>query len=226
MNTSEDLLRLISKLHEESASIPQVWDGRESILEMKDQGYPHWKQMEWTGFYFQFLCEQKFREVLEVPGKRYGKTEFDAFGIICWDFKAHVTNRTRPQVITNDSESISLALDEYGHYGLVLANGEAHYNDEDRTFKQWHDALKGGMSLYEEARIERGASSRLRKTRFSLSEIQFLCLDEAALAEAGVSFQKGFRNSDGKPRSAKVNLNTRRIPDEAIIATQTFARNG
>ena len=37
--------------------IPKYWDGRESILEMKESGYPQWKQMEWIGFYFQTLSK-------------------------------------------------------------------------------------------------------------------------------------------------------------------------
>lgn len=39
-------------------NIPKVWDGRTAILEMKDSAFPHWRQMEWIGFYFQFLCEK------------------------------------------------------------------------------------------------------------------------------------------------------------------------
>jgi len=27
--------------------IPNVWDGKTAILEMKKSGYRHWKQMEW-----------------------------------------------------------------------------------------------------------------------------------------------------------------------------------
>jgi len=43
---------LIEKLEKLLAQMPAVWDGRKAILEMRDSGYPHWKQMEWIGFYF------------------------------------------------------------------------------------------------------------------------------------------------------------------------------
>jgi len=35
---------------------------------------------------------------------------------------------------------------EYGTIGLILALGEVVYNDTNRTFQQWHEELKGGLS--------------------------------------------------------------------------------
>ena len=202
--------------------MPNVWDGRASIIEMKESDYPHWKQMEWMGWYFQFLCEREFRGILNIPGKTYGKTEFDAFGQISWDFKAHVANTQSHTVIVNDTEAIENTLDDYGYYGLVLAIGEVEYNDEERTFKAWHDRLKGAMSAYEKKRINRGAMSRRRKTEFVLSEIHFICLNEKMLNKCSGSFQKGFRNAGGSPRRSKVTINIAQIPDEALVATEDF----
>ena len=202
--------------------MPAVWDGRSSILEMKQAGYPHWRQMEWMGFYFQYLCEREFQGILSMPGKRYGRTEFDAFGQMSWDYKAHAANTQRHTVITNDTEAITKTLDDYGYYGLVLAVGMVEYNDEEATFKFWHDRLKGEMSVYEENRIMRGAPSRTRKTEFALSEIHFICLNEDMLSECSGSFQEGLRNADGSPRRPKVTINIRRIPEAALIATESF----
>ena len=167
---------------------------------MRDAKFRHWKQMEWMGFYFEFLCERKFADLLSMPGKLYGRTQFDGFNSICWDFKAHAGNTTNHQVITNDTLAVESAIKEYGHYGLILANGIVEYNDNARTFKQWHDALKGGTSSYELARINRGANSRRRKTEFVLEEIHFICLDADALNQCSRSFQEGFRNADGSSR--------------------------
>ena len=180
MGVSGALARIITRLTSASRSMPTRWDAREAILAMKDAAYPHWRQMEWIGFYFQFLCERAYKGILEMPGKRYGRVEFDAFAEICWDFKAHAANTMRHDLITNDSEAIANAIQEYGHYGLILAIGEVEYNDEERTFKKWHDALKGGRSNYELARIERGAMSRRRKTEFVLKEIHIIHLDSSA----------------------------------------------
>lgn len=203
--------------------MPTRWDAREAILAMKDAAYPHWRQMEWIGFYFQFLCESAYKGILEMPGKRYGRVEFDAFAEICWDFKAHAANTMRHDLITNDSEAIANAIQEYGYYGLILAIGEVEYNDEERTFKKWHDALKGGRSNYELARIERGAMSRRRKTEFVLKEIHIIHLDSSALNECSGSFQEGFRNADGRPRRKKVLVNIPNIPNTSIAKTVRFS---
>lgn len=202
--------------------MPNIWDGRASIIEMKESGYHHWRQMEWMGWYFQFLCEREFQEIFLMPGKTYGRTEFDALGQMSWDFKAHAANTQSHTVIVNDTEAIENTLRDYGYYGLVLAIGEVEYNDEERTFKAWHDHLKGDMSAYEKKRINRGAMSRRRKTKFVLSEIHFICLNEEMLKECSGSFQKGFRNADGSPRRSKVTVNISQIPDEALVATESF----
>ena len=222
MAISIALRNLVDQLHAAALSIPNTWDGRASIIEMKEAGSRHWRQMEWMGFYFQFICEQSFAGLLSIPGKSYGNTEFDGFNSICWDFKAHAGNTTNHRVITNDTAAVEAAIEEYGHYGLILASGIVEYNDDARTFKRWHDALKGGPSNYEKARINRGANSRRRKTEFLLEEIHFICLDESTLDQCSGSFQKGFRNSDGSPRRSKVMVNVAKIPDSAIVLTAQF----
>lgn len=215
IDTVENLRVAVQKM-------PKIWDGRDAILEMKNAGYKHWRQMEWMGFYFQFLCEKHFDGIVEMPGMKYGRTEFDAFREISWDFKAHAFNTTTHNVITNDAEAIAHTLSDYGHYGLILAVGEVEYNDEERTFKKWHDQLKEGISRYERNRIKRGAMSRRRKTEFTLSEVHFVCLSSETLSHCSGSFQKGFRNADGRPRRAKVMINIANIPNAALITTENF----
>ena len=212
----------VENLRLAAQNMPKVWDGRAAILEMKNAGYKHWRQMEWIGFYFQFLCEKHFDGLVEMPGVTYGRTEFDAFHQISWDFKAHAFNTTTHNVIANDAEAIANTLSDYGYYGLILAVGEVEYNDEERRFKKWHDQLKEGISQYELNRIKRGAMSRRRKTEFLLSEIHFICLNSGTLSQCSGSFQKGFRNADGSPRRAKVMINIAKIPDDALVATEDF----
>jgi hypothetical protein len=202
------------------ARMPAVWDGRKAILEMRDSGYPHWKQMEWIGFYFQFLCNTKLLPLVKIPGPKYGRVEFDGFSEIPWDFKAHpnkdAQNKLSSTVIVNDRRAIKKAIKKFGRTGLILAIGDAKYNDENRSFQMWHKKLKGGLSQYEKQRIARKAPSRLRKTAFRLKEIEIILLDDKRLKELG-SFQKGFRNSDGSPRNAKVLLDLEDIAAEKII---------
>ena len=222
MVINEGITHVFTSLQKASHNFAKYWDGKESILKMKEADYRHWKQMEWLGFYFQFLCEQHFNGILEMPGRKYNNVEFDAFKEISWDFKAHATNNKSRKIITNDTEAIANTLNEYGYYGLVLAMGEVEYDDEAKTFKAWHDALKGGRSAYEIQRIIRGGKSRRRKTKFVLSGIQFLCLDSAALSKCSKPFQQGFKNSDGSPRREKIMINTREIPEAALVANKQF----
>ena len=177
--------------------------------------------MEWMGFYFEFLCQTHFEGIVGMPGKRYGKTLFDAFAEISWEFKTHAAN-SGSYVITNATEAIVNTISEHGYYGVIIAIGEAEYNDEDGTFKKWHDDLKEEISQYEIDRINRNAPSRPRKTEFSLSEIRFACFNAETLSECASAFQKNFRNADGKPRREKVQINIRRIPDDALVATKIF----
>lgn len=211
----------VEKLQNASRSMPKIWDGRSAILEMRDGGSTQWRQMEWMGFYFEFLCETRFEGIIDIPGKKYGNTTFDAFREISWDFKAHAANTTRHDVVTNDVEAIKNTLSDYEYYGIILAIGEVEYNDEERTFKQWHDQLKEGVSKYETNRINRGAMSRRRKTEFVLSEIHFICLNSETLDQCSSLYHQG-RNSNGKPRPPKSNVNIQKIPDSALVTTEEF----
>jgi len=186
--------------------LPTFWDGQDSIRFMRENGCKHWRQMEWAGFYFQFMCEQILGEdgFFEIPGDRYGKVEFDGFQLINYDFKAHSHyNGCTSEVPTNGYLEVTQAIEEYGVVGFIVACGTVEFDDENGSFKEWHDEYKGRVSDYELERIERGASSRRRKTSFNLREIVFLFVDINTLAFTG-SFQRGMRNSNGIPRNPKV----------------------
>ena len=209
----EKFLNLSKEISNYLKEIPSFWDGKKSILEMKNSGFNQWKQMEWIGFYFQFLCEKLLQNIITIPGLKYGKVEFDGFKEIPWDFKAHAMNTSNHQIIVNDSVSTAQAIKKYGCVGLILALGEVKYNDNKRTFQKWHEELKGGKSKYELERIKRGAWSRLRKVEFNLKQISFIKIDDAVLVKCG-SFQTDFRNSNGTPRKAKILLDLEKLDEE------------
>jgi len=206
-------LRISKQIGKKLKNIPKMWDGRKSILEMKESGYPQWKQMEWIGFYFQFLCEKYLSNIMDIPGPKYGNVRFDAYKEIPWDFKAHAMNTSSHQIIVNDSEAVANGIKDYGEVGLILALGKVLYNDEDRTFQKWHESLKGGLSDYSVERIKRGAWSRLRKVSFDLQQISFIKITDDTLVKCG-SFQEDFRNANGSPRRSKVLLDLEEIDEE------------
>lgn len=196
-------------------AVPKHWDGKQAIQDMKNAGFPHWRQMEWIGFYFQFLCARHLTPIMHIPGPRYRNVEFDGLYKIPWDFKAHAMNTSSHQVIVNDSQAISNAIAEFGCVGLILAMGKVEYNDEERTFQKWHSVLKGGISEYEKERVRRGAWSRLRKVSLDLKQISFIQITDTTLIKSG-SFQSDFRNSNGKPRKSKVLLDLEKLDEEIV----------
>lgn len=214
--TKEVFLETAKSIAKNFKNIPLVWDGKKSILEMKENDFPHWRQMEWIGWYFQFLCKNFLEKDIQIPGPTYGNVEFDGLKEIPWDFKAHATNTSSHQIIINDSEAIANAIRDFSCVGAILAAGEVKYNDKiKRTFQQWHEKLKGGKSDYEIERIKRGAWSRLRKIEFKLEQISFIRIDDNVLIKCG-SFQTDFRNSNGQPRREKVLLDLEKVDEEIV----------
>mgnify|MGYP001027098843 FL=1 len=186
--------------------LPKVWDAKESVLYMKNNGSRNWRQMEWQGWYFEFMCENILAKdsFFEIPGKRYGSVCFDGFNEINYDFKAHSEYQgSTPKVPTNGFLEVEKAITDYGEVCFIVACGEVDFDDDEQTFKKWHDNLKGKKSKYVLAGEQSGRSSRRRKINFKLNKIIFLYVDKNTLPFVG-SFQKGMINSDGTPRNPKV----------------------
>lgn len=190
--------------------LPSLWDGKECIRYMKENECNQWRQMEWPGFYFQFMCETLFSKngFMEIPGPKYGNVEFDGFKIIPWDFKAHSVDAEKPdneKIPTNGYDESLMAISEHGMIGFIIIGGVSNYDDENQTFKKWHDQLKGGKSPYELERINRDAPSRRRKVDFKPKELIFVFVDKNNI-ESCEKFQGNFRNSDGTARRSKILL--------------------
>lgn len=207
--------------------LPPIWDGKESILFMKDHGCTQWRQMEWPGFYFQFMCETLLSKngFMKIPGPKYGNVEFDGFRVIPWDFKAHSIDpnkRDNGKIPTNGYDEATQAIHDYGTVGFIIITGESDYDDANQSFKKWHDELKGGTSKYELERINRAAPSRRRKVNFMPKELIFVFVNKENIDSCG-KFQSNFRNSNGVARNAKVmlDLNT----NEQLITFRYLFKN-
>lgn len=205
VNPKSELEQILSEL---LPNIPDSISGKEAILQMKSEGSPNWKQMEWIGFWFEHLVS---RHLLPAGNDRelskHGKTTFDLRRQYIWDLKSH-PNQSK-SLILNDRSAIEECLKEEAGLGFIILSGDVEY-DKTGEFKKWHDALKGGTSAYEKSRILRNAPSRRRKVNFTptsvdaywfskVSEIE-KCLMEGILSE----FQTGMRNSNGKSRKPKI----------------------
>ena len=188
------ILQISKQIGEQIRNIPKIWDGKKAIVEMKESGYSHWKQMEWIGFYFEYLCQKHLKDIMEFHKIKYGRTSFDGFCEVPFDFKAHALNTEVHNVVINDTEATIKAIEKYGYVIVIMALGKVTYNDEDREFQKWHQKIKGGKSKYEKEREVRGAWSRLRKVAFDTQEIILIKINKGTLERCG-SFQKNFRLS-------------------------------
>lgn len=174
---------------------------------MRDEGSPNWRQMEWIGFWFEHFVDDVFlTKSTGLTGPRFGTTQFDMMLSEPWDLKAH-PDEIR-QVILNEKTAVDACIDQFGAVNYLLIAGKTSYDDENQSFKRWHDQLKGGMSQYEQNRVAEGRRSRRRKTSFSPTHLLAIRLDRSSLVGAIRSnsigfFQAGMRNANGKPRNAK-----------------------
>jgi hypothetical protein len=214
MSTVGKIQEDIEILSEVLTHIPFEWESKQSITEMKQAGSPHWKQMEWIGFYAEFLIRGALAKRPEnsqicPDGDIYGNVSFDLKRAIIWDIKTHPN--TAHGAILNDCEAMDLSLKDHGHHGILMICADCQY-DTTGEFKAWHDTLKGGTSLYEQERIQRNAPSRRRKVSARLTEARFIVLDPQTIRGLNKK-QKGWRNADGKPRRGKYAISNQQIEE-------------
>ena len=44
---------------------------------MKENNFNQWRQMEWIGFYFEYLCQKYLKDIMEFHKIKYGRTSFE-----------------------------------------------------------------------------------------------------------------------------------------------------
>jgi len=203
-----DYNRDIKVITENVVNIPKLWDGKKSILELKEVDY-NWRQMEWWAFYFEYKAREIFNNYFEIPGQRYGNVSFDMKGKINWDLKSTAIKSNNHTVILNDKIAMDLAIKEHEYHGEIIALCDVEYNDNNRSFQKWHTELKGGKSKYEQEREIRTEISRYRKTKAELLEILLIILNEDDLLNLPI--MKQGRNSNGTPRKVKYMLELEKL---------------
>lgn len=210
---------MIKYLKEDLKEKDFIWDGKKSITEMKENSFSKWKETEWQGFFFEFLMEKRLfdkhddmKQVLEIPGPKYGKTVFDSFYNIPWDFKVHSDNSS--SVITNDLEAIQLAIEEYGKVGFIIISGTSIY-ESDREFSDWRNELKGGLSKNQLDNMKKKKPHRKLKTEFKPEKITVVVIDKDSIKKHSVV--GGFHNPNGNVRRDKLSLNMNRLDEELLI---------
>lgn len=73
---SKDFRGDIVAAAEHLTKLETAWDGKACVLRLKEADFG-WRQMEWWGFYFEFLCRELRQADFQFPGDRYDNTTFD-----------------------------------------------------------------------------------------------------------------------------------------------------
>lgn len=192
MSYISDYEAFAPKLH----CLPRYLDGKICIIELQKVNY-NWRQMEWLGWYFEYLVKESLKYVAKLPGDRYGNVSFDLKRNINWDIKAA---SSKSAIILNDKDSMDNSIIENSFHGEIIGFFDVEY-DHDRSFQKWHTILKGGKSKYEIEREIRTNRSRIRKKAATLKEIVFLILGHDDTRKLTIMRQG--RNSDGSMRKPK-----------------------
>lgn len=216
---------IVDYLKEDLIGRNSVWDGKECLKEMKDNNYRNWAQTEWQGFFLEYLMQKelnssnsKIEQLLEIPGPKYGKTVFDSFYNIPWDFKVHVNDNN--QVITNDMEAIESALNDYGKIGFIILSGDAE-KEIETEFSDWRNELKGGLSKNQLDNIAKNKKHRKLKTKFTPTEIKVITIDNNGLTNHGIL--RGLKNPNGNIRRDKLVINLDKLTEEEIILSELLS---
>jgi hypothetical protein len=198
--------------------LPTKIEARDAILQMKNGGSKNWKQLEWIGFWFEYFVESEIQPTLgNITGPTYGNTTFDLQIDHVWDLKAHPNHLKF--LLLNDQEAVNLCIEEKGGVGFIVVDGLVEYDDDNQTFKKWHDDLKGEPSNYVKARIARKAPPRRRKISFAPVSMLGIWINSVEDLIQGQKdgwisgFQTNMRNSNGKPRRSKFKFDTSKIPE-------------
>jgi hypothetical protein len=205
---SQDFLSVANVV---KAQLPKLINGRQAVLAMKNGGSRNWRQMEWIGFYLEFFVDtQVLPRVGGKAGPEYGRTKFDLMLSAPWDLKAHLDGED--SVILNDVEAVDKCLLQHGTLNYMVLKGTATYDDASGRFKKWHDGLKGKPSAYVAAGKAKARRSRRRKVNFKRTELIGFHMTSQTLQQGLKSgavgyFQRGMKNSNGRPRRSKYLLN-------------------
>jgi hypothetical protein len=201
-------------------------DGRDAVLEMKESGYPNWKQVEWAGHHIKYLVQKNCSEGLcgaivpyNLRSKHFVKGEY------VWDarFKGHESNRVPLSAVT-DYDSITR---RNGGIGVFIVDALwAH--DLNGDFRRWHEEQKGAPSRYSIIREREGRPEHPRKSAYAFGKIiaYFFAYNNL---QNGVrdgwlqnNWQIDMRNAGGESRTAKYLLKVDKVPRDYLIYAKNF----
>ncbi len=202
-------------------------DGKAAIIEMRDDNFPGWMEVEWAGYSIKYLVQKVCKEKLngQIAPYDLGKRHL-VKGNYVWDARFFANERGY-DVILGDLDEYGTIVRENGGIGILVVDSVVS-RDLTGDFKAWHEMIKGGASDYSIERENEGRPSRVRKSAFMMVKVFAYFIIPEDL-EAGVSagwlddkFQQNMRNADGSPRNPKYRLRASLIPHENLLFVKNF----
>ena len=205
--------------------VPHV-DGHGAILEMKQDNFPGWQDVEWAGYHIKYLVQNACDE--KIPGKfkpYIQKRRHLVKGNYVWDTRLNANEEGT--VILGDVQEYDGIVKTNKGIGVLVADTVANY-DLTGEFVEWHEQLKGGSSSYSIEREIEGRLPRLRKTEYMIRKIRAYFFKPEDIVR-GVNegwidntFQQSMRNADGSPRNPKYRFKISDIPEKYLILVKNF----
>jgi hypothetical protein len=204
-----------------------LWiDGKESILEMKKNNSPSWKEVEWPGHYIKYLI-QNF--CIQNPG--YNMSPFEDVkrhlvkGNFLWDVR--VNDFKRSDTILGDVREYDRLTVSNNGVGVILVDAQI-LTDRTGNFRKWHDELKGGLSAFSKRREKEGRREQPRKEKILIKGIRAYFFQPGDLARgvtegwAKDKFQRTMRNATVGTRNNKYQILKSKIPSGNILFLKNF----
>lgn len=201
-------------------SIPTHWDGVECYQYLVEVDHPKSKVTEWPGFYHEALFENYIndhKEEQKIVKFQQNKTkdalDFDLFypELKCYgDLKCHTIGES--EIIGNDLANLMEALKNGSLYYVICE----HTTEKDAppdypVLNYWNDHVRDVRKRGSDIEDQKG------RMKASVDLIDFIIveIDNDNCGLLG-SFQKGFKNSNGKPREEKFTI-PEKVLDEFTI---------
>jgi len=203
-----------------------VVDGKQAILEMKNDGEPYWKEMEWPSYYLSYLLRKELRDRMQIVEK--GRRRICFQGEHPWDVRVKAKESKDPRVILTDVKNTDMVFDDGNGFGLIVFFVMTE-KDEDGTFRQWHEELKGGSSEYTKKIASEGRKPRIRKKSIYLISGEAWFFPDLESFRSGVEqgwldedFARTMRNSNERSRNPKYAINVSEIPNQFRVLRHYF----
>ena len=179
----------------------RLWDGKECIKRMRNNGGRNWRQMEWPGWYAEFLLDSCQDHMLYQRNDRKNRNTIFDYKIktrkdTYLDLKTHSADKDST-IYLNDYQATIDAINTSDLFFLVLSGYPKYDNWED--FVAYQYMLDGKAWQKKE-------NSRRRKSGFLLSSLSLyrLSYDDIKQKTQG-------KNSNGKPRPTKASVNLKTV---------------